>query len=146
MKHSMVTLRLHRIAVIFIIVGAVLLAVFIFFGGYLLGGRRPAPEIGRLKPAATQSAAATTTAAAPAGEQLAIRVAVFDSESDAKALVQQLAARKLVATILPMSTSSGVTLYAVQVGQYSTRAAAAAAAASLAEEHGLQPAVVPLGR
>jgi cell division septation protein DedD len=144
MKHSMVTLRLHRTAVIFIVVGAVLLAMLLVGGGYVWGkwqGRD------RLKPVPTVTAAAQpvqTTATAPS-ENLAVRVAMFDAEGDAKDFVQQLAARKLAGAIVPLATSAGVTLYTVEVGPYTTRVAADAAAKKLADDYGLHTAVVPAG-
>ena len=130
----MVTLRLHRIAVIFMVIGAVLLGVFIFVGGYLVGGRRQ-PD-GRLKLAATQKPAATATtpaAQAPAGpsQTFDVRVGIYDAEEEAKVQVQQLAARKLAASVVPLKTSSGITLYTVHVGPYPTRADAAAVADKL---------------
>lgn len=139
----MVTFRLHRKGVVFIVIGAILVALLIFVAGCVFGMRRRPPDAARPVPTAT---AATVAPPAPApSELLAVRVAVLDSEDEAKALVQQLTARKLDASIVPVTTAAGVTLYTVQVGQYPTRATAAAAAAALAEEHGLQPAVVPAG-
>ena len=44
---------------------------------------------------------------------LTIRVAVFGSEDDAKALVAQLAARKMSASIVPVNTTGGVKLFTV---------------------------------
>ena len=147
MPHSMVTFRLHRKGVIFIIVGSILAAVLIFAGGYLFGmRRRPAAPASAATATATPAPAAATAPPVPKGELLAVRVGVFDSEEEAKALAQQLAARKLDPAVVPLTTSGGVKLYTVEVGQYTTRAAAAAAAASLAEEQGLQGAVVPAGR
>lgn len=147
-QHKMVTFRLHRTAVIFIILGALLLGVLIFVAGCVFGMRRPvAPALPAALPKASKpQAAATTTAPPPAPrELLTIRVAVFDSEEDAKALVAQLAARKMSASVVPVTTTGGVKLFTVQVGQYTSRAAAAAAAQDLADEPGLQPAVVPVG-
>jgi len=145
MQHSMVTFRLHRTAVIFMIIGAIFAAVLIFAAGYFLAMRRrgsvPIPV------AAPQAAAATATSPPPPpSDLLAVRVAIFESEDEAKALAQQLAARKLATAIVPVTTTGGIKLYTVQVGQYTTRGDAAAAAASLAEEPGLHPAVVPAGR
>ena len=145
MKHSMVTLRLHKTAVIFIVVGAVLLGALLVGVGYILGARRgrpgfsPAPAVpaAGLKPG-------LPTATAPS-ENAAVRVAMFDNETDAKDFVQQLASRKLAGAIVPIATSSGVTLYTVEVGPYTTRAAADAAAKKLADDYGLNTAVVPAG-
>jgi len=147
MKHSMVTFRLHRTAVIFIIVGSLLAALLIFAGGYVLGMRRrqPAPPV----PAVAAPAPAPPVAAAqpaPKVEMLAVRVGIFDSEDEAKSLAQRLAGRKLDAVVVPLTTSGGVKLFTVEVGQYPTRAAAAAAASSLKDEEGLQGAVVLSGR
>jgi cell division septation protein DedD len=152
MEHSMVTFRLHRKGVIFVIIGSIFAAALIFVGGYLVAMRRR-PSVSVL-PAITTTAPVASTAAqtasapvpAPKSEILAVRVGVFDTEEEAKALVQQLAARKLEAAVVPLTTAEGIKLYTVQVGQYTTREAAAAAASSLAEEPGLQPAVVPAGR
>jgi cell division septation protein DedD len=150
MEHKMVTFRLHRTAVIFIIIGLILAAVLIFGGGYIVGGRRrpslPVVAVTAATAATALSTATTTSAAAPDGELLTVRVGVYDSEEEAKTLVQQLTARKLAAAVVPLTTTDGVNLYTVQVGQYATRVEATAAAASLAEEPGLHPAVVPVGR
>jgi cell division septation protein DedD len=147
MKHSMVTFRLHRTAVIFIIIGSLLAALLIFAGGYVLAMRRrpavaAAPAVGTVAPAPVVA----TAPPAPKGDILSVRVGIFDSEDEAKALTQRLAARKLDAAVVPLTTSGGVKLFTVEVGQYATRAAAAAAASSLAEQEGLQGAVVPAGR
>ena len=148
MKHSMVTMRLHKIAVIFIVIGAVLLAALLVGVGYLLGGGlKPAatvvtPAAASPKPVVTASATATTAITAPA-QPAAVRVGVYDTEDEAKTLVQQLAARKLAASVVPITTSGGITLYTVEVGPYATREAAGAAAKTLAADHGLQTAVVP---
>jgi cell division septation protein DedD len=145
MQHSMVTFRLHRTAVIFMIVGAVFAAVLIFVAGYFLAmrGRGSGPVPVSVPPAAPTKSAPPPP---PKPDLLAVRVGVFDSEDEAKVLAQQLAARKLETAIVPITTTGGVKLFTVQVGQYATRAEAAAAASSLAEEPGLQPAVVPAGR
>ncbi|MEA2414996.1 MAG: hypothetical protein QOI58_1653 [Thermoanaerobaculia bacterium] len=146
MKHSMVTFRLHRTAVIFIIIGSLLAALLIFAGGYVLGmRRRPVPPAA---PAVATAAPPPAVATVPAakGEVLAVRAGIFDSEEEAKALAQRLAARKLDAAVVPLTTSGGVKLFTVEAGQYTTRAAAAAAAASLKDDEGLQGAVVPSGR
>jgi septal ring-binding cell division protein DamX len=58
--------------------------------------------------------------------------------------VQRLAVSKLEATVLPVATESGPTLYIVLVGRYANRAEAAAAAAELGRRQGLDTAVVPL--
>ncbi|MBV8545203.1 MAG: SPOR domain-containing protein [Acidobacteria bacterium] len=147
MKHSMVTFRLHRTAVIFIIIGSLLAALLIFAAGYVLAMRRR-PVVAAV-PAVAASAPAPPVAAAqpaPKVEMLAVRVGIFDSEDDAKTLAQQLAARKLDAVVVPLTTSGGVKLFTVEVGQYLTRAAAAAAASALADDEHLQGAVVPSGR
>jgi cell division septation protein DedD len=145
MKHSMVTFRLHRTAVIFIIIGSLLAAVLIFAGGYFLAMRRrdvPAAPIAAAAPAP----AVATAPPAPKVDLLAVRVGMFDSEDEAKALAQRLASQKLDAVVVPMTTSEGVKLFTVEVGQYTTRAAAAAAAISIKDDEGLQGAVVPSGR
>jgi cell division septation protein DedD len=149
MEHSMVTFRLHRKGVIFIIIGSILAAALLFAGGYLVAMRRrpaaPTLPVTATAPPASSTAAPAASAPASKADLLAVRVGVFDTEEEAKTMVQQLAARKLEASIVPMTTTEGVKLFTVEVGQYDTRAAAAAAASSLAEEHGLHTAVVPAG-
>jgi cell division septation protein DedD len=149
MEHSMVTFRLHRKGVIFIIFGSILAAVLLFAGGYLVAMRRrpaaPTLPVTASAPPASSTAVPAASAPAPKTDLLAVRVGVFDTEEDAKAMVQQLAARKLEAVVVPMTTTDGIKLYTVEAGQYDTRAAASAAASSLAEEHGLHTAVVPAG-
>jgi cell division septation protein DedD len=146
MKHSMVTFRLHRTAVIFIIIGSLLAALLIFAGGYFLATRRREVPAVPIAAAAPAPAVATAAPPAPKADLLSVRVGMFDSEDDAKALAQRLASRKLDAVVVPMTTSEGVKLFTVEVGQYTTRAAAAAAAMSLKDDDGLQGAVVPAGR
>jgi hypothetical protein len=144
MKHSMVTLRLHKIAVIFIVIGAVLLAALLVGTGYLLGGGRVGSSKAASPIPASSKPAVQAAATAPApGPEAAIRVAVCDTEDEAKEMVQQLAARKLAASVVLINTSAGITLYTVQVGPYPTRDAAASAAKTLAADYGLQTAVVP---
>lgn len=158
----MVTMRLHRSGVMLVIVFALLIAILIFAAGYLVGMSRgvkialakPAvPKIATPKlptaklptaklPAAQAAAPATETAPPP--PTLAIRAGVFPVEDEAKALVQRLALSKLEATVLPVATESGPTLYMVLVGRYASRAEAAAAAAELGRRQGLDTAVVPL--
>jgi cell division septation protein DedD len=147
MKHSMVTFRLHRTAVVFIVIGSLLAALLIFAGGYFLAMRRqPAASVAPAVATTPTAPAITTTQPAAKVDLLAIRVGIFDSEEEAKALAQRLTARKLDAVVVPLTTSGGVKLFTVEVGQYATRAAAAAAASSLTEDEGLQGAVVPSGR
>jgi hypothetical protein len=49
-KHSMVTLRLHRKGVILVVVFSLLLAVLIFFAGFLFGTRRGGSSFAVAKP------------------------------------------------------------------------------------------------
>jgi cell division septation protein DedD len=170
----MVTMRLHRSGVVLAVVFALLIAILIFAAGYLVGMSRgvkialakpavpkiatpklptaklptaklPALPNAKAPAAASATAAAATDSAAPLPEPtLAIRAGVFPVEDDAKALVQRLTASKLDATVLPVATESGPTLYMVLVGRYASRAEAAAAAAELGRRQGLDTAVVPL--
>jgi cell division septation protein DedD len=162
----MVTMRLHRKGVILAIVFALVFAILIFAVGYMTGMSRgmkialkaPAvPKIAVPKVVVPKLPSATaTTATATAGQdarpvaggtpavRVAIRVGVFPAEEDAKALVQRLAASKVTATISPMPTDAGPTLYLVLVGRYTSRREAAAAAAELERNEGLDTAVVPV--
>ena len=90
--------------------------------------------------------AKTSTQAQQAPQNLALRVALFTAEEDAKSLVARLAAAKVEAAVIPMPTSSGVTIYSVEAGHYTNRADALKAAHALAEKHGLNPTVVPAGQ
>jgi len=143
-KHTMVTLRLHRSAVILIIVFALIFAILIFVAGYLSGGKRVA------KPAAATAAApqkhvALEARAVPAAQPtVTIRVGMFTTEAEAKALVQRLAAEKIAASIRPLPMDNGATLYLVMTGRYATREEAASAASKLAEELGVETAVMPI--
>jgi len=135
------TFRLNKTAVVSMAAGAILLAGLLAGGGYLLGARKPAvPKVEAPKPVPPPPVVTTTTTIAPppVSEPLAVRAAVFDAEADAKALAQQLGG-----TVVPITTTSGITLYTVQIGPYPTREAAVAAAVSLADERGLKPAVIP---
>lgn len=147
----MVTMRLHRSGVVLAVVFALLIAILIFAAGYLVGVSRgvkiavakpAAPKIAAPKLPAKAPAAATESAAAQPA--LTIRAGVFPAEDEAKALAQRLALSKVEATVLPVATESGPTLYLVLAGRYANRAEAAAAAAELGRRQGLDTAVVPM--
>lgn len=167
-KHSMVTLRLHRSAVILTIVLSFVFAILIFVLGYMFAMTR-VPKVAVAKPKVpkvalpkvappkialpTATSTTGTTAPVPRGvlvadkppeEMLAVRVGMFPEEKDAKALVQQLAAAKIAATVTPMPTDAGPTIYLVLVGRYTTRRDAAAAAAWLEKEQKVDTAVMPV--
>jgi cell division septation protein DedD len=160
-KHTMVTFQLHRTGVVLLVIGSLLVGGLLFAGGYLAAMRRspaPAPRVAvpvvpkvppvnaALMPGATPAAAATPAPAAPAPppEHYAIRAGLFTSNEEATAYLQQLTARKLTANIASMPTTSGPTLYAVRIGDYPTRRAAATAAEALQREHGINGAIVVL--
>jgi cell division protein FtsN len=150
-KHTMVTFQLHRTGVVLLVIGSLLVGGLLFAGGYLAGMRRaPAPRVALpVAPKAPPVNAALVPAAAPAApatppEHYAIRAGLFTSNEEATAYLQQLTARKLTATIASMPTTSGPTLYAVRIGDYPTRRAAAAAAETLQREHGINGAIVVL--
>jgi cell division septation protein DedD len=152
----MVTVQLHRSGVVFVVIGSLLLGGLLFAGGYLAGMRHgsiAAPKAPAIpKPARTATlpaaviapgspkSAATKPQAKP--EQLAIRVGLFVSKEDATAFAQQLTARKLEAAIASSPTSNGATLYSVNVGHYTSRHEAAAAAQTMKRELGIDGAVV----
>lgn len=164
MKHTMVTFRLHRIGVVWIVVGCLLLAVLIFAAGYLAGTRRGiAITTARLKKPAVPKIAppkvavpklpvnvppvpvapAAVAAAKSEETSVALRVGVFPSEEEAKASVQQLTALGLKPTIVPVPRAEATPLYTVRVGRYASRSDAVAAARALEKQHGLVSAVVP---
>lgn len=140
-------MRLHRSGVVLVIVFALLLAILIFAAGYLVGMSRGV-KIALAKPAvpkvATPKVPVAKAPAIAATPTLTIRAGVFPVEEEAKALAQRLSLLKLEATVLPVATDSGPTLYMVLVGRYADRAEAAAAAAELERRQGLDTAVVPL--
>jgi hypothetical protein len=163
MKHTMITFRLHRSGVLLIAAGSFLVAILLFAAGYLAGGRGggrlSAPPLGsvpkpklasiiprRGTPAAPPAAHANAPAppAAAPQEMLALRVAMFVSEAEARTLLQELTARKIEGAIIPVPTSTA-TLYTVQVGRYASRDEASSAAALLLRDQGLSGVIVPAG-
>lgn len=150
MADDIVTWRLHKKGVMLLAGGCLLVSILTFVAGYILGHRTA--RIATVPPAAAAKKAAPKPAAkaAPAKpaeppQNLALRVALFTSEEDAKALVAHLAAAKLEATVIPMPTSSGLTIYSVEAGHYTNRGDALKAAHTLEENHGLNATVVPAG-
>jgi cell division septation protein DedD len=158
-KHTMVTFQLHRTGVVLLVIGSLLVGGLLFAGGYLAGMRRsPAARVampvapkappvnaalaGAATPAATPPPA--PAAPAPPPEHYAIRAGLFTSNDEATAYLQQLTGRKLTATIASMPTTSGPTLYAVRIGDYPTRRAAATAAETLQREQGINGAIIVL--
>jgi cell division protein FtsN len=165
MKHTMVTFRLHKLALLLVIAGALLLGVLLFAAGYLSASVKAAalpnvtaaavPPLPLTKPAAAPApdtaappapAAAPATppsAAAPPAETFALRVGAFADEQAAKESVKALADRGFAATIVAVAAGGATVLYTVRIGSYPTRAAAAAAADKLSREHGIDAAVIP---
>ena len=154
MPHSMVTFRLHRRGLILLIVFAVIIAACLYAAGYLTAQWRQ--ERARRPPPKTPAAAvknggrgAVPAAGAPARTaepqtSLTLRVSVHTSEEEAKAQVASLTAAGLKPSIVTMpATTSGVTLYSVSVGHYTTRSAASRAAGELQSQLGLSPVIVP---
>jgi cell division septation protein DedD len=177
-KHTMFTFQLHRTGVVLVILGAFLLGILIFAGGYLAGMRRAAPVpalsltkpavpkpavptvpkpalppvarpalpslalFGRQTPVAAADAAGTApAAAAPEPDVFVLRAGLFTSNEEAAALVQQLAARKLTATVSKSKTMTGPVLYSVHVGRYATRREAAVALDALRRDSGIEGAI-----
>lgn len=147
----MITVQLHRTGVVLVAIGAAILGVLIFAGGYLAGMRRgsvalsrPAmpsrPKLTMPAPAATPPAIATP--GKPKPQQLAIRAGLFTTSEDATAFAQQLTARNMKATVATTTTSSGAMLYSVSVGQFDNRRDAAAAVEALKRELGIDGAIV----
>jgi cell division protein FtsN len=165
MKHTMVTFRLHKLGLLLVIAGAVLLGVLLFAAGYLSASVKaaalpkvPAPAVPPLPlqkagvapvpdtaaPSAPAAAPATPpSAAAPPAETFALRVGAFADEQAAKESVKALADRGFAATIVAVAAGGATVLYTVRVGSYPTRAAAAAMADKLSHEHGIDAAVIP---
>lgn len=170
MKHTMVTVQLHRKGVVLVAIGALFLSVLIFAGGYLAGmrrGSRPlgtdgaipgAPSVALALPATPKSGPTTAAAVATSPnavtakttvptaepEQLAVRAGLFTSNEEATAFAQQLTARKLNATVAASPTTSGAMLYSVYVGQYANRRAASAAVLALKRDLEIDGAIVTI--
>lgn len=167
MKHTMITFQLHRRGVIVLALGAVFVGALLFAAGFMSARlpdrltRNPRPQAKPVLHAAalatpakqltvprTPAASAVTPAAAKPmakSDAFSIRVAMFVAEPEAKAFVQELAARKIESAIVPIGTSSATVLYTVQAGRFATRDEAAAAVAALARDQGLNGSVVPAG-
>jgi septal ring-binding cell division protein DamX len=161
-QHTMVTLRLHRIGVILIVIGVVLFSILIFFGGYIAGrvqGKKIALKKPEVKlpalpvPANAAPAAATTSSTSAASgdggatsnaETFTIRAGTYGTETDAKAVVARLSARKLDATLESRTTSEGTNFFVVFAGRFTDRAEADKVASTLAEEEHLDTTVVPI--
>lgn len=150
MKHTMVTFQLHRTGVVLLMIGSVLVGALLFAGGYLAGMRRAATPAASPKlavpvvPKAPPVQAAVVPVPATPPEHYAIRAGLFTSSEEATAYLQQLTARKLTAALATMPTTSGPTLYAVRIGDYPNRRAAADAAEALQRQHGITGAIVLL--
>jgi hypothetical protein len=145
-KHKMVTFQLHSKGVILVVVMAIVLAVLLVAAGYLAGSARAkkAAAVAAAKAARPKTPpAAPRVAAPPAGDALTLRVGLATTEAEAQEMVKALAARQLSATVVPVQTRDSLILYELHSGRYPTRAAAAAAAASLEKDAGIDAAVVP---
>jgi len=167
MKHTMVTFRLHKLGLLLVIAGAVLLGVLLFAAGYLSASVKaaalpnvtaaavpplplpltkpaaaPAPDTAA-PPAPATAPATPPSAPAPPAETFALRVGAFADEQAAKESVKALADRGFAATIVAVAAGGATVLYTVRIGSYPTRAAAAAVADKLSREHGIDAAVIP---
>lgn len=148
MPHSMVTFRLHRRGVILLIVFAVIIAACLYAAGYLTAkwregrARRPSaksPAVAKTGPPAKASARTTEPRTS-----LTLRISLHTTEEEAKAQVASLTTSGLKPAIVLMpATTSGVTLYSVCVGHYTTRSDASRAAGELQSQLGLSPVIVP---
>lgn len=143
MKHAMVTFRLHRKGVVLVSVGAVLMGFLLFAAGYLTALRRPIPPAAPPAPKIEQPEK-QESAARPhiEDEAFTLRVGAFADEAEAKAFVEEMAARGHKPVVAAMA-QNGVVLHMVMTGRYAGRDAAAAAAAELKRKEGIFAAVVP---
>lgn len=152
MAHTMVTFRLHRRGVILLVIFGIVLAALIYVAGYLTAVYVRKPEA---TPKAPVLAVAPIPKPAPAGaakpvppqepqEALTLRVAVLTSEEEAKAEVARLTALGLQPAIVQMPTSSGVMLFNLHHGRFTTRSAASAAAKELLSRLGISSVIVPV--
>lgn len=159
MAHEIVTWRLHKKGVVLVIVGMLFFTVFIFAAGYLTAVLRtasaakvpakPAPVVAVPKTVTTTQASAATGGLKPVPhhqEPLALQVAIFPSEEEAGEFVKTLATKKLEGSIVAMPTREGPVLYGVEVGEYTTRREALAAADVMERKYGLVPTVVPASK
>ncbi|HKO54941.1 MAG TPA: SPOR domain-containing protein, partial [Thermoanaerobaculia bacterium] len=118
-KHTMITFRLHRSGLVLLVLCCLLVAVLLFAAGWLGGMQYARPSVRPALPIVTKPAAPLPAPPPPASDPLALRLGSFLSEAEATAFVQSLAARKIDAAIIPMSSGSA-TVYTVRSGRYPT--------------------------
>jgi hypothetical protein len=151
MAHTMVTFRLHRRGVILLVIFGVILAALIYVAGYLTAVYTGKPAATVKEPAARSIPPPKPAPAKPATppqpgepqEALTLRVAVLTSEEEAKAEVARLTAFGLKPAIVQVPTNSGVMLFNIHIGQFTTRSAASAAARELQSRLGISSVIVP---
>ena len=148
MKHSMVTFRLHRKGVALVAIGAILQGTLMFAAGYLAASRHAVPKPAVAPAPQKEEPPKQESAAKPhiEDEAFTLRVGAFADEADAKAFVQEMAARGRQAVVVPWTSRSGVVLQTVTIGQYNGRDEAASAAAELKAKEGISSAVVSAPR
>jgi cell division septation protein DedD len=143
-KHAMVTFRLHRNGVILSVILALLFSVLIFAAGYVASNlRRKSPVVSKPAIAAKPDAPkAPPSAPQAAVNSWTIRLGVFGSEEEAKALAARIAKGKLETVLSTAETADGTKLYIVTSGHYAKREDAAVAAAKFDADYGLNAVMI----
>lgn len=144
----MFTFRLHRKGVALVAVGAVLQGALLFTAGYLAGSRHAPAAVPRPAVPKAEKPAKQESVEKPhiEDEAYTLRVGAFADEADAKAFVQEMAARGRQATVVPWTSRGGFVLHTVTTGNYGGRDEAASAAAELKRKEGISSAVVSAPR
>lgn len=166
MPHTIYTFTLHRLGVLLVAVGALLVAGLLFAAGWLVGSRRAEPAATTAAPAPAEptssaavppGAAAETPAAPPpapaeaapaSGSALlpavtfALEIGTFVSEGGARDLVSELQQHGFEPVVVEERGPRDHSLFRVMVGSYANRAEATEAATAFAREEDRRAVVV----
>lgn len=145
------TVKLHRITLLVLALGLLVVGGLTFFAGLLVGVRWAGPgpgeeaaaaELPVAELAADESAAGPSPAAAPA-ERFAVQVAVFTTAEDAAARVAELTAHGYEPYVVTLRGDRQRTLLrSVRLGPFSDRRAAEKAALGFTVGEGREASVV----
>lgn len=147
------TLKLHRITLLVLVVGLLVVFGLTFLAGVLVGVRRAQPRLGEEtapeQPAPEQApeqpgeqAAAESPDAAPV-ERFAVQVAVFTTAEDAAAKVEELTARGYKPYVVTLRADRRRTLLrSVRLGPFTDRRTAEKAALGFTVGEGREASIV----
>lgn len=172
MPHTIYTFTLHRLGVVLVAIGALIVAGLLFTAGWLVGTRRPqpatkttaealaepaaapkgsalAPPAPAASPAAPQAPGEAAAAApAPAGSKLlpavtfALEIGTFVTDAQAQELAAELQQRGFEPVVVEQKAPRGHSLFRVMVGSYTSRAEATKAAEAFVREEDRRAVVV----